>query len=83
MNKNTIKEKYNLSERLFWKLISEHKITRLNYRDYAIDEEYFKTFSVNGYWEEYSKRPEIVEKRKIANALRSEAMKKYYKEKNE
>lgn len=83
MNKNTIKEKYNLSERLFWKLISEHKITRLNYRDYTIDEEYFKTFSVNSYWEEYGKRPEIVEKRKIANALRSEAMKKYHKEKNE
>jgi len=81
MKKKELKLKYNLSERLFWKLISEERIFRIGYRDYEIDEVYFSDFSVDKYWKDYSKREDVVERRKLTNQKRSISMKEYYAEK--
>ena len=76
MKKKDIQQKYNISERLFWKLIALDYIKRMSYRDYEIDEVYFATFSVAKFWEEYKQRPEVKEKQNLANKKRSDTMKR-------
>lgn len=76
MKKRQIKEQYQLSERLFWKLVDEDKIKRTSYRDYEVDKDDFADFSIAEYWKSYSQRPDVIRRRQEANEKRSETMRR-------
>ena len=79
MKKKEIQNKYNISERHFWHLIEDKRIFRTSYRTYELDEDYFKTFSIDAYKQERKNSDRAIKRRLEANKQRSLTLKEYCK----